>query len=546
MTEGKLSADLRISKRFKYTPIFKTSFIKAKEKPPRRWCACCDGTVARITGYVFLVLLFIFSSTGSIVLWATNTYHQVVIENLALKNYSQAFEWWQKPPVQPKVQIYIFNYTNVPDFLNNGTKLKVEELGPYTYLETLEKVNLIWNNNGTITFQERRNYKFVPELSSGWETDRLVVPNIPLLSAVAVVRNEFYFVRLSLATLLRSINARPFVRVSVNELLWGYDDPLFSMARTVLALKQQPPTRKFGLLLPKLGVSPWRITVNTGELEMAKLGVVSHYNGEDSLDYWRSEECNRIDGAEGANFPPAAIKKFSRVHVYNRDFCRRLPLDFKEHSQVWDGIPTLRFQPPRDVFAHPDENPDNACFCDPARAVCPPSGVFNVSPCVFDAPIFVSFPHFYLGDPVLLETVEGLKPDPKRHEMYIDLHSELGVPLSGKSAFQLNVMVMKANGVDHLDAFNDRDILPISWVNVVLDELPEELRFAMYHVTFSVRALQLVLMYGLPAVAACCALALLREWLRARGRLRAPAPPPVPAATAAVIALSPDDILIAP
>ncbi|GLH03177.1 Protein croquemort [Gryllus bimaculatus] len=151
-----------------------------------------------------------------------------------------------------------------------------------------------------------------------------------------------------------------------------------------------------------------------------------------------------------------------------------------------------------------------------------------------DAPIFVSFPHFYLGDPVLLETVEGLKPDPKRHEMYLDLHSELGVPLSGKSAFQVNVMVMKANGVDHLDAFNDRDILPISWVNVHFQEgagrAAGELRFAMYHVTFSVRALQLVLMYGLPAVAACCALALLREWLRARPPARA-APPPVPAAT---------------
>ena len=34
----------------------------------------------------------------------------------------------------------------------------------------------------------------------------------------------------------------------------------------------------------------------------------------------------------------------------------------------------------------------------------------------------VSFPHFYLGDPRLLEEVEGLKPDPEKHDFYLDVH----------------------------------------------------------------------------------------------------------------------------
>jgi len=34
----------------------------------------------------------------------------------------------------------------------------------------------------------------------------------------------------------------------------------------------------------------------------------------------------------------------------------------------------------------------------------------------------VSFPHFYLGDPRLLEEVEGLSPDPEKHDLYLDVH----------------------------------------------------------------------------------------------------------------------------
>jgi hypothetical protein len=41
---------------------------------------------------------------------------------------------------------------------------------------------------------------------------------------------------------------------------------------------------------------------------------------------------------------------------------------------------------------------------------------------VVGAPIMMSFPHFYLGDPSLLETVEGLKPDAEKHDGYLDIH----------------------------------------------------------------------------------------------------------------------------
>jgi hypothetical protein len=38
------------------------------------------------------------------------------------------------------------------------------------------------------------------------------------------------------------------------------------------------------------------------------------------------------------------------------------------------------------------------------------------------APVMMSFPHFYLAEPSLLEAVEGLKPDPEKHDGFLDIH----------------------------------------------------------------------------------------------------------------------------
>lgn len=51
----------------------------------------------------------------------------------------------------------------------------------FYYSETWEKVNLRFHDNGTLTFNQRKIFKFSPELSNGTEDDTVHVPNIPLL-----------------------------------------------------------------------------------------------------------------------------------------------------------------------------------------------------------------------------------------------------------------------------------------------------------------------------------------------------------------------------
>lgn len=44
----------------------------------------------------------------------------------------------------------------------------------------MEKVNIVFHNNGTVSYQHRKILNFVPEMSKDGDL-RLVVPNIPLL-----------------------------------------------------------------------------------------------------------------------------------------------------------------------------------------------------------------------------------------------------------------------------------------------------------------------------------------------------------------------------
>jgi hypothetical protein len=69
-----------------------------------------------------------------------------------LKNNSDILDWWLRPPIDPIVKVYVFNYTNIERFLNGtDAKISVEEVGPYSYREHIEKVNVRFNDD-QITF----------------------------------------------------------------------------------------------------------------------------------------------------------------------------------------------------------------------------------------------------------------------------------------------------------------------------------------------------------------------------------------------------------
>nr|CAD7410142.1 unnamed protein product [Timema poppensis] len=286
------------------------------------------------------------------------------------------------------------------------------------YLEDMEKVNIKFHDNGTVTFQHKKILEFVPELSAD-KNAKVTVPNIPLLTLSTQSSKLSRFLHMVLSITLRAMNLYPFVTVTPEELVFGYDDPLITLANTFLP-KHRKPMKKMGLLIGRNGTLNEVSTIFTGHTNMKEFGLLDRLNGLDHLPYWSEPPCNNIRASEGSFFPPRDLTHEDIVHVYDKDLCRILPLQFQSMTEK-DGIKAGLYTPPDDVFELPDKQPDNKCFCPGQECQCPPRGLQNISPCQFDAPVYLSFPHFYKADPSLVEAVEGLKPIKEKHETYFKI-----------------------------------------------------------------------------------------------------------------------------
>lgn len=104
------------------------------------------------------------------------------------------------------------------------------------------------DEDGMINYREYRDYKFLPELSKGRQSDRLNVPNLPMLGAAAMSKYSFFLTRFSMSTLFTSLNAQPFINLPAHRFMWGYDDNLYELAKGVLALRNESPLEKFGIM----------------------------------------------------------------------------------------------------------------------------------------------------------------------------------------------------------------------------------------------------------------------------------------------------------
>lgn len=186
-------------------------------------------------------------------------------QRLALLENSQAADWWAHPPYHSYLRVHIFNYTNLEAF-NNGEddRMKVEDLGPYTYIERVEKIDVKYHPDQTITyrvsckyplgssssqpgfaFQEKRSYEFSPEHSLGNKYDPVFVPNVPLTSAFEMMRTGNFLIRFGVNRLIDMHKSKLFKRLPADSFLWGYEDRFVTMASAFKPM----PFENFGVLV---------------------------------------------------------------------------------------------------------------------------------------------------------------------------------------------------------------------------------------------------------------------------------------------------------
>ncbi|XP_017769336.1 PREDICTED: scavenger receptor class B member 1 [Nicrophorus vespilloides] len=450
----------------------------------------------------------------------------VIIKAFAvLAPNSILFKIWSKPPYEINVNVYIFNITNSKEFLENGDKLQLEQIGPYVYQEIITNTDGHFNDNGTITFAPKRHLVFKRELSVGdTKEDRIIAANIPLLGISSSLKDKSFFVNFVVANIATALDSQIFLELTIDEYLWGYDDKLVDLANKALPNWINFP--RFGIMdrMMALDNASNVVTIKTksdvqmrnsyqSESEREMLYTISEFNGSPGLHHWgfkdddweSNSKCNTVEGVfvEGLFTPDMDLN--NTLRLYRRAFCR--PVDFRfEKKEVFKGYDANVFRVDPLFLARPEENPDNACYC--YKGKCPKKGLSYLTPCYYDIPVAISQPHYLNSDPSLSEQVIGMEPNVELHDSTLKVHSQLGVPLEAKLRIQINLEIDTRlnNRCKPMNGLT----LPLFWLELDIVDLPTQVDWILYMLYNILPISQIVLMWLFilfgPALVAAAAL----------------------------------------
>ncbi|XP_034007545.1 scavenger receptor class B member 1 isoform X2 [Trematomus bernacchii] len=377
-----------------------------------------------------------------------------VIKNTVIdpKN-SMSYTMWKDVPVPFFMSVYFFNVLNPQEILK-GEKPMVEQKGPFVYRKRIQKDNITFHDNGTVSYREYRTYYFEPTMSSGNESEVVTIPNMLVLGAAGMMESFPYAVRLMISATFKTFKEGPFLTKTVGELMWGYDSGLVDFLNKWLP-GMLPTTGKFGLFAEFNNSNTGLFTIFTGRDDIRKIHQVDSWNGLTELNYWKTPQCNMINGTAGQMWAPFMTRE-STLPFYSPDACRSMELVYQRDGKM-QGIPLFRYVAPKTLFANGTDYAPNAGFCP-----CRQSGLLNVSSCRHNSPVFISHPHFYNADPVLLDFVQGLNPTEEEHGLFIDIHPMTGVPLNVSIRLQLNLFMKTVPGITETGKIADV-VMPMIW-----------------------------------------------------------------------------------
>uniref|UniRef100_A0A8C0RQD3 Scavenger receptor class B member 2 n=2 Tax=Canis lupus familiaris TaxID=9615 RepID=A0A8C0RQD3_CANLF len=376
---------------------------------------CCFYTVGTLS-----LLLLVTSIALLVARVFQKAVDQTIEKNIVLRNGSETFDSWKKPPLPVYAQFYFFNVTN-PEEILRGEIPRLEEVGPYTYRELRDKADIQFGDNGTtISAVSNKAYVFERNQSVGDpKTDLIRTLNIPAVTAMEWAHLHFF--RELIEALLKAYQQTLFVTHTVDELLWGYKDEILSLIN-VFKPEISP---YFGLYYGKNGTNDGDYVFLTGEDNYLNFSKIVEWNGKTS--------------------------------VY---------ITFSDFKSV-QGLPAFRYKVPGEVLANTS---DNAGFCVP-KGNCLGSGVLNISICKNGAPIIISFPHFYEADKKFVSAIDGMRPNKDYHETFVDINPLTGIILRAAKRFQINVYVKKLD--DFIETGNIRTmVFPVMYINesVLIDK----------------------------------------------------------------------------
>ncbi|KAJ1519336.1 hypothetical protein ONE63_004634 [Megalurothrips usitatus] len=427
--------------------------------------ACKQGTVFTVG-----TLLLLGGILGGIY-WA-DVADYIYRSQLSLSPSSVGFQMWRETPIPMYLQIYFFNWTNHEDVMAGKAKPRVEQLGPYTYVERHKRVNITWHpENDTVTFQQIREWHFDPSRSSGTQDDQIVSLNVIAATIAEKVKNFKPMIKKLVDVLLR-VEESFAVRKSVRELLFeGYSDPLLEVAAELKKITNiSIPFDKFGWFYSRNMSATYDGIFNmyTGQQNMSNLGNLYSWNYAHQTSFFEGA-CGEVYGSTGELMHP--LVDDTKLSVFATDLCSTVSLKRSTDMVQKYGIEGAKFEGDGMEFDNGTLNPDVACYSYKDNVM--PSGVRDMSKCRYGAPAYVSFPHFLDADPWYINSVDGIKPNRSEHGFVINLEPNTGLPLDVKAQLQINIMLQPIKGIKMYEKV-PRVVMPMFFFRQTA-ELPPDL-----------------------------------------------------------------------
>ncbi|PIK37520.1 putative lysosome membrane protein 2 isoform X2 [Apostichopus japonicus] len=413
---------------------------------------CCSSVCGGITLAIGILLL---PMTVIIV--------DVIVEHaVILKPGTIAYPVWVEVPVPFYLQFWIWDLQNPDEFLL-GAKPRLEQKGPYTWTEYRPKdeSTIVHNDNGTVTFRNKKQFIFNRDMSVGPQTDTVTTINIAVFAVAHIIRYQPRRRKALWNIIHQRSGAQPIVTTTVEEILWGYEDDYLKLAQELLGEDVIPLTH-FGIMLGQNNSDDGLWNVFTGETDIMKVNLIEKWNGMTELPYWTTPEARMINGTDGTVQHPF-VKKEETFYAFIPLACRTGAAVYEE-DRKYHRVPVLHYVQPDWLFASPDINPDNIGFCVPDEFTCPPSGLVNASVCFFHAPVFLSTPHFLYTEQSVLDMVEGMAPNKEEHQIAVDVEPISGATMKGDIRAQVNVFIRDYDFVTGLETIPTA-YFPILWQN---------------------------------------------------------------------------------
>lgn len=441
--------------------------MKKEHSYERAKQCCCLRLKCSLCLTIFGIVLVILGIVLRPVI--NQMFRDKIDQELVLKPGSPTYKPWVKSTVPIYAKYFFFHIVN-PEEVKQGAKPVLEERGPYTYIAHTQKFNVEWQeSNATVSYDEKTWYVF--DRTSSCSScdpfhDEITTVNIPLMTVAALLENypDFLHWKRLVTGFLESFNEQLFITHKVNELLWGYEDPLLAeinkLREYIPGLKILIPPLNSTVLLQPNNTLQGHTVIHTGAKDIQKLEQWKSWKGKEHVDLWLTKYANMLNGTDGRQFCPR-IKTSDRIYIFLVQLCRSIYITY--HAELTDqDITVYRFAIPQEIFLNGSVHPDNAPFYPNGFL---PTGILDPRKCKGGqilAPVFISAPHFYLGDESLVDSVIGIKPDKEKDQFSFNFEPNMGVIISNDIRLQVNVLIQSVKDITET-ASVPKVYLPVMW-----------------------------------------------------------------------------------